>query len=371
MTSETVGVDKREWGIAAALFALTSAIRLAFVMWMANGSVLAALRKQDGAIYEEIARFGYFSANGTGPADPSVYEKRLAFFPGFPALIRALTQVTGMNATAAGLVVASIAGVSMTAGMMALAGTLGAGRTGRIAAAILLLGAPMSLTFNMVYTEAPFLALSLWGLVAMVRRRWLLAAGFVFLAGFFRLTAVDLWLALLLVIAVYARREWRAWLAAVLAAAPLVGFIAYASSFTRDVGGYFGLQTKGWHSTFDFGRATVRWIAAQLPDTHEFGYLLSIGVIFAAVASCFFAFRRLPWAIWLFGAGVVANVVLSDGIMHSRPRLLLPAIVLLIPLALRIAGGTGRGERIALGLGWVVFGAWASAHMVLVFQWAI
>ena len=39
--------------------------------------------------------------------------------------------------------------------------------------------------------------------------------------------------------------------------------------------------------------------------------------------------------VWWFAAALLATVLLSDGIMHSRPRLLLPAVLLLLPWVIR------------------------------------
>lgn len=172
-----------------------------------------------------------------------------------------------------------------------------------------------------------------------------------------------------MVVAVYAARNWRAWAAVAVSMLPLVSYLFYASSYTRDIGGYFGLQTKGWHSTFDFGRATVIWVSTQLREGNNVGYLLSIASIVGAIGAVIVSFRRLPLAYWLFGAAVTANVVLSDGIMHSRPRLLLPAVVLLLPVIFEFS--QRRYALPAAATCWLLFGAWFSAYMIAVFEWAI
>lgn len=62
----------------------------------------------------------------------------------------------------------------------------------------------------------------------------------------------------------------------------------------------------------------------------------------------------------------MANVLLSGGIMHSRPRLLLPAVVVMVPWV----GKKGASASVAVGA-WGLFGAWFSAYMLAVFEWAI
>ena len=87
-------------------------------------------------------------------------------------------------------------------------------------------------------------------------------------------------------------------------------------------------------------------------------------MIIAAPICLLLAWGRLPLPAWLFAAVLMANVLLSDGIMHSRPRLLLPAAVVLVPWVGK------KGASASVGA-WVLFGAWFSAYMLAVFEWAI
>lgn len=92
--------------------------------------------------------------------------------------------VTRLNYLTSALLISYVAGVAMTAGVMAMAARMGADKRLRLAAAMLVLGAPMSTTFTMVYTEAIFLACAVWALVAMVDKRWLLAGVCTFVRDF-------------------------------------------------------------------------------------------------------------------------------------------------------------------------------------------
>lgn len=348
------------WLWATALCLVTITVQA----WMVNRmrgeqSLYTVLSSWDAANYMAIARHGY----GT-------QDTHYAFFPGLPALMRLLHEITGMNYLGSGVVIASLSSIAMAAGMMAIAAQLGAGLRGQLGAAVLMLGAPMSITFTMPYTEAPFLALAAWSLVFMLRGSFLPAAGLVFLSGFFRLTALDLWLTLLIVISLYARRDWRAWLAGLGSAAPLAGYLLSASWKLRDQGGYFGLQAAGWNSKFDFGRATWRWVSEQSRSGTDFGYLVSVFAIVGTVALIVASIGKMPWALWLFGTGVAANVLLSDGIMHARPRLLLPCLVLALPAVLGMTRASIRTGVIAASL-WILLGAYLSAYLLIIFEWAI
>lgn len=334
-----------------------------------NESLTGLLKKWDSRYYLAIAEDGYFEANLS--TDVPAHHRTLAFFPGFPTLVRLLHQLTGWEVATAAALVNVAAGVAMTAGAMVIAGRMGAGRAGRIGAGVLVSSAPMSITFSMPYTEALFGALAFWAIVALMDRRWGIAAGLIFLLGFTRLTAVAMIGVFGLVLLLRARRDWRAWACLALTPWSLLGYVVWASWHTREAGGYFGIQEAGWHSGFDFGAATLRWVWKVLTTSAEVGYLLSVGVMAAAVVALVAAWGRTPLEVWWFAAAISATVLLSDGIMHSRPRLLLPAVILLLPWVLRGAEKLPRVWQVSVAGGWVVFGAWFSAYMLGVFPWAI
>ncbi|MFI5504774.1 hypothetical protein ACFLIN_05415 [Corynebacterium kutscheri] len=361
-----------DWLGAALILAVSVVFRLGWMHFMrGDSSVAELLIRWDGQHFLDIAKYGYLTATGEGLPEADIYHTRLAFFPGLPMLMRAIHSISGMEYMWAGVLIASIASYFMLVAIMALAGLMGAQLPARLAAAVMLAGAPLNITFMMVYTEAPFLALALWALVAVIYQRWLYAAILISIAGLFRLTTIDLVLAFAVVVAIYATKNLRAWAAVIFSMLPMVGYLWWASSYTRDIGGYFGLQKKGWHSSFDFGVATVRWISRRLQGSQEIAYIFSIIVIVVAVAMVFFAFRRLPWAYWLFSAAVVANVVLSDGIMTSRPRLLLPAVLLFLPWVIELGDWIGRRKWLTIAIGYGLAGSWFSIHMITVFPYAI
>ena len=140
----------RDWGIAAILFAVTSAIRLGTLRLLTSAhSFTDVLQQWDALHFVDIAQYGYFSSDGQGGPEPDVFQQRLAFFPGLPALIQQVHLLTGLGYVASGWLVVAIAGIVMTAGIMALAALLGAGYRGRILAGLLFQGAHMAVHFNM------------------------------------------------------------------------------------------------------------------------------------------------------------------------------------------------------------------------------
>ncbi|PRQ12132.1 hypothetical protein C1Y63_02120 [Corynebacterium sp. 13CS0277] len=404
------------WLSAALLTAATTTVTLgvlALLGTQTGHSLTWALSRWDAQYYMGIAEGGYFDP--TSPViDGPPWERTLAFFPALPAILRVF-HLAGISTLAAGVVVSQLFAVVACAGMMRLADKL---NLNPFLAGTLLLGAPLAVTLTMPYSEALFLALALWAVVFILEDKFFAAGLLCLVAGLVRLTAVDLIAVLVLVVTtrllilprLRAGREMRAtepaagentpsdattpaaatpvttrgarlrawaatplasWLGVLLAPLGLAGYLLYANRQLVDAGGYFGIQKDGWHSAFDFGQATVRFLHRVTTDPEaDIGYFLSAAIMILIVVAVIASWRRLPWPVWLFGAAIAANVLLSDGIMHSRPRLLLPAYVLLLPLVGVMQRATGR-TQLAVACGYLVCGAWISAYFLMVFPWAI
>ncbi|MDO5031835.1 mannosyltransferase family protein [Corynebacterium sp.] len=370
-TPENRGLGARGWAAATLIAVLGSALRVGVLAIFARAnqdSLWGLLNKWDAQYYTEIARAGYFGAEVGEPGKS--FETAMAFFPGFPLVIRALASL-GINESAAAMLLNLIFLSVLAAGVMAIAARMGAGFPGRVAAAIVVTSAPMSIVLSMPYTEALFGALLMWGLVALHDERWWLAGAAGFALSFVRLTAVDFLAVFALMVLLRAVRNWRAWCALVLAALPLVGYLTWANQHLAHLGGYFGTQRQHWNSHFDFGAATMRWAWTVLTTGDNVGYLLSVSVIIAVPILLVLSWGKLPPAVWWFSAALTANVVLSDGIMHSRPRLLLPTALVLLPWILRAAAAPPRRGLWWAVAAWVLWGAWFSGYMLAVFEWAI
>jgi hypothetical protein len=131
---------------------------------------LALWRQWDVVHYEAIARGGYDAEPGTPLA---------AFFPGLPLVLRVLGW-TGLDLTAAGLLVSAVAG-AVAAVALARLGTQDGGPEAGRRSVLLLVLAPPAVFLAAGYTEALFLALALLAWLCARSGRWwtagLLAAG--------------------------------------------------------------------------------------------------------------------------------------------------------------------------------------------------
>ena len=121
----------------------------------------------DGVWYARVALGGY-------PAHPVHHESTLGFFPLFPMVMWLAMQAFGASAVVAGTVVSGIGGLVATMLVYRLASGWWGERSARRAAALFCLF-PGSVVFSMVYSEGLLIPLAAGCLLALERRRWLLA----------------------------------------------------------------------------------------------------------------------------------------------------------------------------------------------------
>lgn len=356
------------------------------VLSAADGESFANnLRVWDSQWYLEIAGDGYGGVDprmvdGHGNRSP---ETPLAFFPGYPLLIRLFTLVPGIGLSGAAITASLAAGVACAYGLVRLARHVADDDRHRQRVGLLLVAlfaaTPMSIVLSMPYTEALFCALAAWALVGAVEHRWLLAGAACAAAGLVRPTAAALiavigLAALVALVVAWRDRSAPLWprLAAIaLAPSGMLTYLGWVAVQTGDLNGYFELQQRGWSSSFDFGAATLRFVAATLTGDRSAFETFTVWIVLAALVLLVVSVRyRVPWPLLLFAALVVVMDLGSDGLMYSKVRLLLPAFPLLLPLALGLANRRTTTAVTATAL-FVCFGSWFSAYALTVWQYAI
>ena len=94
------------------------------------------------------------------------------------------------------------------------------------------------------------------------------------------------------------------------------------------------LQQRGWDSRFDGGMATRHLRLRGLADRASVLEVATIAILVAALVLVVIAIQqRLELPLVLYGVGVLAMDLGSNGLMNSKARLLVPAFTLLIPVA--------------------------------------
>ena len=307
-------------------------------------SLIRWMKSSDGGHYGAIAAHGY-----TYPAGQLAHASVFSWFPGYPAVIDSIAWLPGVTIAAAGLVVVAVAGLAAAWGLTALGMKLtGDPRISLLMVAIWAV-APSSTVLSMMYAEALFCALAIWALVALVSRRWLTAGLLTLAAGTVRSTALALVLticaaALLAVVqAVRARQPfaqwWRAPAAVLLAPLGLLGYLGYVAVATHRLDGWFWVEKHTCHMVFDWGTSTFRVVKGTLLGTPSVAAVLVVGALCAAVLLTLWSLtERIPIYLHVYTIVVVfLALTTSANWISSKPRFMLPAVLLALPLARLLA----------------------------------
>ena len=372
------------------------------------------LMKWDAAWLTGIADDGYLRVPGRDPFES------VAFFPGYPTLVRMVAaplEIFGADDATfrAAMIVSMTSSILLACGLARLAIDIAQRLSAHplstrfqiavaVAVAAIAFGAPMSVMYWMPYSEPLFTALAVWALVALLRRRFVVAGTLVLFAGLTRLTAVALVITLcaaaLVELWCYCRARgtftpirfpWAAVTSPVVGSAGLVAYLAWASYRTRSEGGYFTVQDHGWGSAFDWSSSTWDWLRhntiASSGDANTVGYVITSWSMILVAGLCLATLGpllcgRLSWQVWLPGVTAAAIVLGSGGTMHARPRLLLFAtLLMLVPMVVLAIVRLGRRTdwRLPVGVAaltstlalWCALGFWVSGHMLIDFDYGI
>ncbi|MER8223856.1 hypothetical protein ABTZ58_25340 [Streptomyces sp. NPDC094143] len=305
------------------------------------------LASWDGWWYQQIAAHGYDPALEPVPGAKGLITlegNSAAFFPLYPALMRLVSECTGLGLYGAGLTVSVLASFVAALGVHTVTRDLGGHRAGLVAVGLWAVW-PGSGTEWSGYSESLYTALAAWACHAVMSRRWLTAGLLTFAAGLCRPTAVALVAALALAAVLSLRRRQdgvRRPLAAV-AIAPLglFGYLAWVNLRMGDLNGYSKLQDGAWAHKFDWGVHTFR-VLTSVPVGH-FDYLfampfedvIGVCVVLAVPVLTVLLLRlRPPAVLVVYTVLSYLMVMTTQQIFGNVSRYLLPLFPLFVPLAL-------------------------------------
>ncbi|MGW4074037.1 hypothetical protein ACWELB_11050 [Streptomyces asiaticus] len=309
----------------------------------------------DSLWYTRIAEEGY---GYTLHLPDGAIHSNLAFFPLLPALERVISAIAPLGAADAGVLVSSVTSLFAAWGIFAI-GDLLYGRRVGVTLAVLWGVLPVGIVQSMAYSESLFTALAAWGVYAALTRRWLWAGLCAALAGLTRPVGAAVVAAVWVAAAVellpggrwrHAWRQDRSLLAGVVLA-PLgwLGYVVWVALRTGSVTGYFDVQ-NGWGNGFDGGLAFAGFVGGLLiepPFVGGLGLLLGVGALIWLAVRC--VRQRQPPPLLAYGGAVLVLALAAKGYFGSKPRLLIPAFPLLLPIAVALA--RLRPARAALVLG--------------------
>ncbi|MCT4354702.1 glycosyltransferase family 39 protein [Streptomyces sp. Je 1-79] len=325
---------------------------LAAWSWHVGRSPRALLAQSwDSDWYTRIAAHGY---GHTLHWPDGVVQSDLAFFPLYPALIRAVTTVLPVEGGTAGLLLSWLS-AGVAAWGIYLIGERLYGRPTAVLLVLLWGLLPHSIVLSMAYTEPLMTALSAWSLYALLTGRWLWAGSLAALAGLSRPNGVAI-AAAVLAAAAYAlwrgrgRVGPRVWAGACLAPAGWLSYLLWVGAGRGDLlGGYFAVQ-DGWTSRFDFGAGALRFVRDMLRGPTQFGFgaallITAAGVLLFALLALV---ERPPLPVLVYTAVLVVITVGGSGFFESKPRFLLPAFPLLLPLAQALTKARPRAAIVVI-----------------------
>ena len=322
-------------------------------------------QRWDACWYSKVATFGY-----------ELGEDSVNFWPVLPGLMRLVAWPLGGNVALSGLIVSGVAYVAAVTGLYRLV-TRDFDRDVAQRTVLFITIAPAALFLFAPFTEAPFLAFSVWAILAARERMWVLAAIAGLLAGLTRIQGVFLVLPI-------AWEAWVAWrerraatgqalpaLSSILAtSAPVIGFGSFLLA-TGVMTGRTPLDTqdvwggKSFHPPWEVVDASLRWII----ERHDSLQALNLGMLLLFIVLVVVGIRRLPvsYSLLAIPQVVLIAIRIQPTPLTSTARLLEVVFPAFVVIALA-TGGRRRAMTwtilsvLALGaLTWLfVIGDWVA-----------
>jgi hypothetical protein len=240
--------------------------------------------------------------------------------------------------------------------------------------------APGSIVLSMTYAEALFCALAIWALLALTEGRWLTAGLLTLAAGTVRSTAVALILtvfaaaAIAVTRAVRARQPFTAWwrplAGALLAPLGLLGFLGYVAVATHRPDGWFWVERHVMHMVFDWGASTLHAMKGTFLGGPSVAQVLLAGAIGAAVLLMVWSLgERIPVYLHVYTVVVVIlAVATSANWISSKPRFVLPAVLLALPAA-RLLAPLRTAVLVPLIAVLTVATTWFGLYLTVIAKW--
>ncbi|NUP18158.1 MAG: hypothetical protein HOZ81_19140 [Streptomyces sp.] len=342
---------------------------LALTLWSAardKDAYTLLTARWDALWYTRVAELGYGYEVRLPNGD---VHSNLAFFPLLPWLERLVAQVSPLSYADGGFVVAVLASLAAAWGIFAVADHVYGRRVG-VCAVLLWAVLPVGIVQSMAYSESLFTALAAWSLYAVLTGRWLTAGTLALLAGLTRPVGLAVVAAVWAAgIASFVRERSagqapgadlaahapgvtvRRALGMLLAPLGAAGYVLWVGHRTgKGPLGYLDVQA-GWRNGFDGGYAFARFVGEKFTSFPSalagVGLIIGVGLVVWLYVVC--VRQRQPLPLLVYTGVVTALALCASSYFGSKPRLLLPAFPLLLPLARSLAGLRTRRSALVMG----------------------
>ncbi|MFJ8465820.1 hypothetical protein [Streptomyces swartbergensis] len=346
---------------------------IALALWSAardKSAYTLLTARWDALWYTRVAELGYGYEVRLANGD---VHSNLAFFPLLPWLERLVAAVSPLSYADGGFLVSLFTSLAAAWGIFAVADHV-YGRRAGVCAVLLWAVLPVGIVQSMAYSESLFTALAAWSLYAVVTGRWVTAGTLALLAGLTRPVGVAVvaavWVAGIVSFTPERRADpsaqerragdadgpgpgprTRRVLGMLLAPLGTAGYVLWVGHRTgKGPLGYLDVQA-GWRNGFDGGYAFARFVAEKFTS---FPSALAGAGLIAGVVSVVWLYvvgvrQRQPLPLLVYTGVVTALALCASSYFGSKPRLLMPAFPLLLPLALALARPRMRRSALVLG----------------------
>jgi len=373
-TAGPVGRWLRALRVPLGIAAGSALLHCLLLLWLDSPSESFASRFHvwDAQFYVQIAQSGY--PHGYTYANGQLTGNNLAFFPLYPLLIRIVHTVSGLAWGTSAVVVAWLCAFAAAVVLHRLLRELVSERVAGFAVALVFCQ-PMAVSLWIAYTESLFLLLVAASLLAMRKESWLWAGLFSCLAGLTRSTGIAVSAALVVAVLLAARRERRLSLrmaaATVLGCVAMPAYLGWVGLRVGHLNGWSHLQSAGWGTAWDWGSSTVDFLSSTLQSGDGWVPVSVAFVLIGYTVACAAALLERPWPpLAVYGVLILAATLGQSNYYHSKPRLLVPVLLAVLPLASALARARRVNGLLALG-GIAFFGCWFGVYMLTVWPYAI
>ncbi|MDI2127339.1 glycosyltransferase family 39 protein [Yinghuangia seranimata] len=368
----------RPWAFPLLAYASTWLLTLGVWAWLGDRNVArvpSAERRRyhgwqlhfvfkDASNYLDVARFGYPAHLPLAP-DGSVRANNTAFFPLLPMIVRAVATVLGGRYVVAALLVSVVLGAASAYAVWRLAGHL-RGRVVADRAVLLYCVFPGAFVFGFLYSESLAALLAAFCLLALARRRWLLAGVLAGVGTAVRPNMVALCVACAVAagLAVHRDRDWKSLWAPLLSPLGGAAYLAWGTQRYGDARFWFRTQAEGWDQHTDWGAATVKrvlWLDPALSAEPAQNLVHTVFFVLAAVGVVWLFRTRLPLPATVFALGVLL-LSFTASAQGSKPRFVWTAFPLFVAAATRLRGRALFVVLLVFAMGFVWLAAWSPMH---------
>jgi hypothetical protein len=157
----------------------------------------------------------------------------------------------------------------------------------------------------------------------------------------------------------------------VVALAGVPAYLAWVGLRVGDPEAWFRIQAAGWGTSFDYGASTVRFLDETLSRGDGWVPMSVALILLAGLVAAGVALAGRPWLpVTVYGLIAMILVYGQAGYYHSKPRLLLPVLLTLLPAVLAAARARPRVAVLSI-IAWAAFGLWYGAYLIAVWPYTM